>query len=314
VTAATSTDRCLLCGHDRFVTLFPSTLSTADAPLRPEDFACTNIGHKEHGPVVKCAHCGLAFIHPREDPSQIVQAYEQVTDELYAEEEHGRVLTFTRFLNHVERFRKPPGKLLDVGCHIGTFLRLARERSWEPYGIEPSRWAVEYARSKQGLNVRQGVAKDAQDFAVKFDLITLIDVIEHVADPLQELKDIRAILAPDGMFVLTTMDFGSLFARITGKRWPWLMRMHLFYFTRDTMKKTLEAAGFETMHFSGYTHVVSFGYLIHKLASYSRAIARVARAIAKPLRLDDVQVPINFGDFMTVVARPSRPSVHPKLD
>lgn len=303
MTTTISSERCLLCGGDQFVMLFPSTLSTANAPLRSEDFACTNIGHKEHGPVVKCAHCGLAFIHPREEPDKIVHAYEDVTDERYAEEEHGRVLTFTRFLKLIERFRKPPGKLLDVGCHIGTFLRLARDRGWETHGVEPSRWATEYARSKQGLDVRQGVAKNAEAFGTKFDLITLIDVIEHVNDPVQELKDIHALLAPNGIFVLTTMDFGSLFARMTGKRWPWLMRMHLFYFTRDTMKKTLEAAGFECVHFSGYTHIVSVGYVIHKLTSYSRSIAKILGSIAKTLRCQDAQVPINFGDFMTVIAR-----------
>lgn len=301
---AAPADRCLLCGHDQFVTLFPSTISSAGAPLRPEDFACTNIGHKEHGPVVKCVHCGLAFIYPREDPSRIVQAYEEVTDELYAEEEHGRVLTFTRFLNHIRRFQKPPGKLLDVGCHIGTFLRLARDRGWDTYGVEPSRWGSEYARTKHGLNVRQGVAKDAQAFATQFDLITLIDVIEHVNDPVQELKDIRALMRPNGIFVLTTMDFGSLFAKTTGRRWPWLMRMHLFYFTRDTMRKTLEAAGFECVHFTGDTHVVSVGYLIHKLSSYSEGLAKACGGIVRSLRLDNAQAPINFGDFMTVVARP----------
>jgi 2-polyprenyl-3-methyl-5-hydroxy-6-metoxy-1,4-benzoquinol methylase len=300
----TPADRCLLCGHDKFVTLFPSTLLAGNAALRPEDFACTNIGHKEHGPVVRCTHCDLAFIHPREDPQQIVHAYEEVTDELYAEEEHGRVLTFTRLLNHLETFRKPPGKFLDVGCHIGTLLRLAGQRGWEVYGVEPSRWAAEYARVKQGLNVRQGVAKDAQTFGATFDVITLIDVIEHVNDPLQELRDIRRLLGPNGTFVLTTMDFGSFFARATGKRWPWLMRMHLFYFTRRTMRKTLESAGFTVLHVTGYTHIVSLGYLIRKLSSFNRPAAKMAGAIARSLRLENVPVPVNFGDFMTVIARP----------
>jgi 2-polyprenyl-3-methyl-5-hydroxy-6-metoxy-1,4-benzoquinol methylase len=183
-------------------------------------------------------------------------------------------------------------------------LRPARDRGWETHGVEPSRWATEYARTKQDLDVRQGGAKNAAAFGMQFDLITLIDVIEHVNDPLQELRDIRALLAPDGIFVLTTMNFGSLFARVTGKRWPWLMRMHLFYFTRDTMIKTLEAAGFECVHLSGYTHIVSIGYIIHKLSSYSAGLAKLLGSIAKLLRLQDTQVPINFGDFMTVISRP----------
>jgi 2-polyprenyl-3-methyl-5-hydroxy-6-metoxy-1,4-benzoquinol methylase len=305
VTATTAIDRCPLCGHDNFRTLFPSTLSS-QAPLRPEDFACTNIGHKQHGPVVECMRCKLAFINAREATEQIVGAYEQVTDTLYAEEEQGRIVTFTRFLNHIEAFAKPPGKLLDVGCHIGTFLRLARGRGWETFGVEPSRWAAGYAKTKHNLNVRQGVAKDAEAFGHKFELITLIDVIEHVADPLQELKDIRALIEPHGTFVLTTMDFGSLFARVMGKRWPWLMRMHLFYFTRDTMKKMLEAARFDCVHFSGYTHVVSAGYLVHKLSSYSTPAAACLGTLTKGLRLQHAPVPVNFGDFMTVVARPKR--------
>ncbi len=242
-------------------------------------------------------------MNPREPAEDIVEAYEEVADELYAQEQQGRMLTFTRFLHHIDQFHKPPGKLLDVGCHIGTFLRLAAERGWESFGVEPSHWAVEYARDKHELNVTQGVAKDAHAFHTRFDLITLIDVVEHVPDPVQELKDIRALLAPNGTFVLTTMDFGSLFARVTGKRWPWLMRMHLFYFTRETISTTLEAAGFEPVHFSGYTHVVSVGYLVHKLAGMSRPVAKLASAAATASRLQSVQVPINFGDFMTVVAR-----------
>ncbi|MBL7183339.1 MAG: class I SAM-dependent methyltransferase [Anaerolineae bacterium] len=82
----------------------------------------------------------------------------------------------------------PGRRLLDVGCHIGVFLGIAQERGWAAWGIEPSRWAAREARGR-GLQVIEGTLDDVHLAGESFDVITLWDVIEHLTDPLRELRE-----------------------------------------------------------------------------------------------------------------------------
>ena len=70
------------------------------------------------------------------------------------------------------------------------------------------------------------------------------------------------------------------------------------------MKKILEQSGFTIESMGTYTHVVSAGYLVHKLSSYNRPLSSIARKFLETLRLQNSHVPVNFGDFITVIARP----------
>ena len=296
---------CNLCGSDDSVLLYPSSLPEETEHIKNiQALQCTSIGYGVHGPVVRCKNCGLVYINPRPKSIDVIQDYKDVVDELYVEEREGRALTFERHLRPLEEIAGPPNgkRLLDVGCHIGVFVDVAQRHGWDAWGVEPSRWAAEQAQA-QGLKVVSGTLATAGLEDASFDVITLWDVIEHVPDPQGDLGHVHRLLKPGGITVIHTIDIESLFARIMGHRWPWLMEMHLYYFSPRTLRQMLKAVGFEIIHSSPQGRYLRLGYLISRLQPYSRLLYRLLDTIVTQLHLRGIAVPINLGDLFTMYAR-----------
>jgi ubiquinone/menaquinone biosynthesis C-methylase UbiE len=129
------------------------------------------------------------------------------------------------------------------------------------------------------------------------------DVIEHVPDPKAALRHAHRLLKRDGVVVVHTIDIESPFARIMGHRWPWLMEMHLYYFSPRTLRQMLEGVGFEVIHASPQGRYLSLGYLVSRLPPYSRLLHRLLKATVTRLGLGGVAVPINLGDLFTMYGR-----------
>lgn len=111
------------------------------------------------------------------------------------------------------------GRLLEVGCGSGLFLRFLRSAGYEVEGIETSRTDVEYARSRFGLPVHHG-ALDTLDLpAGGYDAVLLLYVLEHLPDPARALARIVALLRPGGWVVLGLPVVDSRQARLLGARW-----------------------------------------------------------------------------------------------
>lgn len=295
---------CNLCGADETELLFPSTLERRDAPSTAAQFACTSDEYGVHPPIVRCRQCKLIYANPRPSAEQLVDSYTKVVDTAYLKEREGRELTFRRHLDHLGARVVLDGKkrLLDIGCYIGIFLEQAERRGWEAWGVEPSHWAVEWAQERN-LRVIQGTLKEASFPNEYFDLVTLWDVIEHLADPLSELRRIAGVVRPGGWVCIHTMDVGSPFAQVMGKRWPWLMEMHLYYFSRATLTAMLHRAGFRVVETSTRGRVLRLGYVISRLVPYSAALAVAIGSAIRTLGLAERPIPVNFGDLFTAYAR-----------
>jgi 2-polyprenyl-3-methyl-5-hydroxy-6-metoxy-1,4-benzoquinol methylase len=137
------------------------------------------------------------------------------------------------------------GRLLDVGCGNGGFLKLATERGWNAEGIDFDPAAVAVARGR-GLTVSQTTAATLEDSAAcKYDIITISHVIEHVHNPLKLLGNLYRLLKPDGQLWLETPNLSSLGARRFGPSWQALdPPRHLVLFTRESLISALENVGF----------------------------------------------------------------------
>jgi 2-polyprenyl-3-methyl-5-hydroxy-6-metoxy-1,4-benzoquinol methylase len=152
-----------------------------------------------------------------------------------------------RFEKRIKQIKKIkfPGTLLDVGCGIGTFLRLARDEGYEASGVELSSYAAEYAKNNFGLSVFNGELPDA-DFAPKsFDIITLWHILEHVADPKKFLKEVNRLLKKDGLLVIEVPNIGSIAAKFSLMNWELMApKEHLFYFKPHIISRILKETGF----------------------------------------------------------------------
>lgn len=293
---------CNLCGADDSWQLYPSNLTSS--AQRQGRLRCTDHQLGEHGRIVRCRLCGFIYTSPREAEKQVLEAYAAVDDPTYVEEEQGRVATFRKSLRLIKRYRPHAGRLLDVGCYTGLFLKVAREEGWMVAGVEPSQWACRMAGQKYGVSVSQGTLSTWQRPEEPFNVVTMWDTLEHYTNPLQELQRAQALLTPGGVLALSTIDIGSPIARLLGRRWWWLMEMHLYYFTRETVSKLLEKAGFEVLGIYPHVRVISLRYLWTRLESIGGGKpARTFAWLGERLKLNDWCVPVVLGDLMTVIAR-----------
>jgi SAM-dependent methyltransferase len=293
--------RCNLCGADDVKVRYPSTIEQG-GDWRA--FRCTHSGYGFHPPIVQCQQCGLVYTDPRPDGGDILETYQAVEDPLYIEEREGRVLTFEHHLKPLERLTGPPeGRpLLDVGAYTGVFVEIAAQHGWDAWGVEPSRWAVERARCRN-LRMLQGTLETADLPEGHFDVVTMWDVIEHLTDPSKALAHAHRLLKPDGLLVVHTIDIESLFARLMGPRWPWLMEMHIYYFSRRTLREMLKKSGFEILGDNPQGRYLRLGYLMNRVGALVPPLGRPAEWLVTELGLRSLAVPINLGDLFTAYAR-----------
>lgn len=295
---------CNLCGERNAHILYPSTLGTDHSRPDTSHFRCTTATYGVHPTIVKCNNCGLVYANPRLDSSEIDESYSRVDDPLYIEEREGRVLTFRRNLSPLEEMirAQPPRRLLDVGCHIGVMLEIAQERGWNAMGIEPSSWAAAKARER-GLNVVNATLSNAHLASDTFDAVTLWDVVEHLTNPASDLNQVHRILKPGGVAGIHTIDIESPLARLMGPRWPWLMEMHLYYFSTRTLRAMLEQIGFEVERVIYQGRYLRLGYLITRIEPYSRSLAGGMSFFSRRMNLASTAIPINLRDLFTIFAR-----------
>lgn len=293
---------CSLCGRDDWQLRFAATHNYHDG-FDLGAFRCTSSGYGQHAQIVQCRYCGYVYANPRWVGHDLLEAYTAVEDETYVREREGRVLTFSRHLRSLEQFTGPAAgrRLLDVGAYIGVFVEVACEAGWDACGVEPSQWAVDVARSR-GLPVVQGTQATLSVRPDSFDVITMWDVIEHVEDPASELARARDLLTPGGLLAVHTMDIESPLARLMGPRWPWLMEMHIHYFSRRTLSQMLYKEGFTVLASGAQGRYLRLGYLASRLRGLNHSLGSLAQRLSAGLGIDSVAVPINFGDLFTVYA------------
>jgi 2-polyprenyl-3-methyl-5-hydroxy-6-metoxy-1,4-benzoquinol methylase len=192
--------------------------------------------------------------------------------------------------------------LLDVGAAAGLLLREAKAAGLDAEGVEPSESLVRAARDDE-LKIHAGVLPHPALAQKHFDIVTLIDVIEHVADPVALLRDASAYLAPGGVIVTVTPDVGSLAARLLGQRW-WHFRLaHVCYFNRRSLESAVASAHLKIRSRQRAKWYFEVGYLADRLCQYL-PIGALNRAIRKTpgLRsLYDIVIPLNLGDSFLVV-------------
>ncbi len=207
--------------------------------------------------VVKCNQCSLIYTNPRQkEPERVYwgeeEAYFREARLIFeGKAEHHRDKNYLHEIKLIEKY-KNSGRVLDVGPGMGFFLRLFDKKKWETEGVEPSPTLSALGRTYFGLNITNSFLEEFKT-ENKFDVITLIDVFEHISSPKSILKKIQSLLKEEGI-VLVKVPNGtfSLFKQKLGAKFfknldIWDSYEHVVHYDQKTVRNMLESNNFKIL-------------------------------------------------------------------
>ncbi len=156
-------------------------------------------------------------------------------------------------LEWLKAFRKPNNRALDIGAGNGTFCSSAIEFGYQVCGTELSSEAARQAKELYELDLMFGDIVLVSKLQ-KFGLVTMWDVIEHLRDPVDMLKEVFTRTEMDGLLVILTGNYNSNYRLRLGSNWPFYLLDHQFYFTPKSLKNIVEQAGFSNFQIHRLPH------------------------------------------------------------
>lgn len=245
---------CPLCGaHDEAPVLVASDLIFK----KPGSYA-----------LVRCNACGLEYVNPRPTPAALGAHY---PDDYFGYSKHedapGWMRPFLeamardislrriRYLERVTGKIQPRWELLDVGCGPNRLLvDVKKERGCVGTGLDFKPEMVAHVRDVLRMPIVQGTIESAHLAAGRFDVVWMMEYLEHEPDPRGVLAEARRIIRPGGHLALELPHIAAWPARLFGRYW-WNLDVprHLVFFTPDTLRRALDAAGFELVRTQPFT-------------------------------------------------------------
>jgi 2-polyprenyl-3-methyl-5-hydroxy-6-metoxy-1,4-benzoquinol methylase len=196
-----------------------------------------------------CKHKSLdATFSPEELTRQYTQYYPRSRFSLDQYQPHVELTGFKAWLDGAGSFafRMVPrnARVLDIGCGFGETLGYHEARGCDVYGVEADA-NIRRVAEKFGYNVHIGLFDKTRYEPGFFDYVTMDQVIEHVTDPQQILRDISTILKPGGYAILGTPNANGWGVHLFGSRWvSWHIPYHLQFFSQSSMELAAKQAGF----------------------------------------------------------------------
>lgn len=279
---------CWVCGSEQLKFHKASNLTSG---FDSRAFAITDTNYGVTGQLIKCAECGFIQCSNLTD---VLNYYEDLEDPLYEATRKGRELQANKMLSVIIKHARGK-KLLDIGAGSGILVEQALGLGFAAVGVEPSRWLFQKA-GELNLPVVLGTFPHP-DLKGSFDVITLIDVIEHVNNPVGLLLDAAKALSQDGIIVIATPDIGAVLAKILGKRWWHLRVAHIGYFTLKTLKLAASKAGLKAAYQGRAKWYFAGDYLVQRINGYLPKSAK----LPIPKFLKKITIPLNLGDSMFLI-------------
>ncbi len=161
---------------------------------------------------------------------------------------------FTSRLKRAFRGTRPM-RLIDIGCGQGDLLYLLRlDSDFNAIGLDLSVVPVMYCR-KLGLDVKVGTLQEQSFEEESFDAVTALNLIEHVPDPVAELREMNRALVPGGLLASRVPCVTHIRARMSGINWDQFNPpRHLWYFSPETFGRLLQMTGFECVYESTFSN------------------------------------------------------------
>ncbi len=183
----------------------------------------------------------------------------------------------------------PGMSVLEIGCHTGYFARYLIDRGYKVLGVEKDADAAADARN-EGVSV---ICADISDPEIlntitqRFDVILLMDVIEHLEHPESTLRQLKSLLTRTGRLLITgpNVAYWAVRMHLLAGRWNYqetgiLDRTHLHFYTALTWKRLLNSSDYDVTDLEPAESMIPFERLLIKLISGNRLVEKLRRFAA----------------------------------
>ena len=229
-------------------------MKSLNSKARENEFDCLVCGSEQHRFVGrknqfdlwKCLHCQTIFTGDRAQQEALKELYDHYYDGADFEIHPVVAHSLERVVFSFERFRIT-SKILDIGFGEGGVLQIAERQGWQCYGTEISPRSLEYGKNQDWI-VTENADADPRFSPQSFDVVTMIELLEHVPNPQQILQSAARWLRPGGLLYLTTPNARSLNQRVLGLEWSVVSPPeHLVLWTPKGLRHALAKSGFQDL-------------------------------------------------------------------
>ena len=250
----------------------------------------------------RCFNCSLLFLQPVPDTEAIRSLYSedyykkhnlQYFSDIDDAEIESRLLLCQDGVKHEVHPYKKEGRLLEIGCASGFFLKAAQRLGWDVFGVEVSEYASRFASFRLGLGSRiiNKRLEDADLPANHFDVIVLFMVLEHMPYPMTVLETAKCCLKPGGIVIMKIPNYRCVESYIFGNNWHQLsFPHHLYIFSPASMDKIIWQLRFKTLTLSTYRHFSNYinpasDHMLERLSKRSLTVKQKTGMFKRPLKL-----------------------------
>ena len=287
---------CRICGSVHIKKIKETTVQTQ---LESSDFKITDNRYGLMLALFKCLDCGFLQCLDAPEPTGY---YKKLEDSEYEANRGERLLQAGKILQEIIKMMNvsPEGlRLLDVGAGCGILLEAATQLGFDAEGVEPSDW-LRMIAGRHGCKIKADVIPDPK-ISGPYDVVTLVDVVEHVSKPFELIQNAASLLKVGGIIVVVTPDVKSLAARIMSWKW-WHYRIaHIGYFSKDNIEFICSKLGLKIISLSRPSWFFSFAYLRDRLLKYVPGFFLPAK---KPW-MEKFTVHLNLRDSLMIIAKRS---------
>ena len=220
-----------------------------DCPICESDKRQLGIEINQEIKIYECRSCSLAYVDPFPIDSSDIYEKKYFKKSLVSYDKL-REYRINRFgLERLKLIKKyiTSGSILDIGCGVGWFLEAAKKDGFKVYGQEVSSDLADYTKNSLNIKVFEN---DVCEIDLKFDVITMFDLIEHVSNPLKLVRDCKQLLNPGGIILAFTPNYDSLGIAEMGKDSSLVCPpAHLTYFTKKSVTELAKKEDMNLLHY-----------------------------------------------------------------
>lgn len=206
----------------------------------------------------RCRNCSMVYMNPRMNLAATHSFYNSDVNKIYNETKFDEVSPSTEMddqinygnLKLLEQIAgKEKGTLLEIGSAKGYFLIKAKEAGYDVFGLELNQPNYEYSRKILGDCIMDIDLFDVKFEDGKFDVVYMRDVIEHIASPLEFLKEINRITKPGGLIFLETHNIDSWINRSARENHTVIFGFeHPNHWSPKTLSLALQKTGYQVIN------------------------------------------------------------------